>query len=486
MSIGGRVGARVSALGARAPELGAMTPRQRSLAFFTLVVALVLEIVDLTVVNTALPAIQAEFGGGAAQAQWVAAGYSLSFAVLLILGGRLGDLFGPRAAFLGGVGGFTAASLLCGAAADLDQLVAARVLQGATGAIMAPQVMALIQHLYDPVERIGRLSWFGVIGGLSAIAGPILGGLLIAADPWGLGWRSVFLINGPVGAAAVLAGLRLLPRPASGARPRIDWVGTVTFGAALAALLYPLIRGERLAWGWPALLSLTIGVVLALAGWQSLKRRAARGGAVIFNPSLMANSLFRQGLALALCFTAGNTGFLFIFAYALQRDLGFSPLEAGLIHAPFSAGVMVGIGVIGRRFLQRAGKRVLVAGVAAMALCCGGALVWVAAGGPGLLLLAPALVGGGLGMGMLSGPIPPVTVARVDRAHAGAASGLLKTVQQMGAAIGVALAGSAYFASAAGVAAALVVIEALLLACAVLALRLPDPIFPDQPPRASR
>lgn len=465
----------VGTLRAGAPELGAMTPRQRSLAFFTLVVALVLEIVDLTVVNTALPAIQRDFGGGAAQAQWVAAGYSLSFAVLLILGGRLGDLFGPRAAFLGGVGGFTAASLLCGAAADLDQLVAARILQGATGAIMAPQVMALIQHLYDPVERIGRLSWFGVIGGLSAIAGPILGGLLIAADLWGLGWRAVFLINGPVGAGAVLAGLRLLPRPVPGARPRIDLLGTATFGTALAALLFPLIRGERLAWGWPALLSLAAGLALAVAGWRGLKRRAARGGAMIFDPALLRNRLFRQGLALALCFTAANTGFLFIFAYALQRGLGYSPLEAGLIHAPFSAGVMVGIGVIGRRFLQRAGKRVLVAGVAFMVLFCGAALGWVAAGGPELLLLAPALVGGGLGMGMLSGPIPPVTVARVDRAHAGAASGLLKTVQQVGAATGVALAGSAYFA--AGVPAALVVVEALLLVCGVLALRLPEKIF---------
>lgn len=170
-----------------ANDIAGMTERQKSLAFFTLITALVLEIVDVTIINTALPAMQADFAArgqdlGGDTAQWIAAGYSLAFGLLLILGGRLGDLFGGRAMFLAGVGGFTVASALCGMASDPGLLVAARVLQGAAGAIMAPQVMAVIQILYDPVERIGRLAWFGVIGGLAGIAGPILGGLLIAAD----------------------------------------------------------------------------------------------------------------------------------------------------------------------------------------------------------------------------------------------------------------------------------------------------------------
>ncbi|MEO6093845.1 MAG: MFS transporter [Novosphingobium sp.] len=457
-----------------------MTARQKSLAFFTLVVALVLEIVDLTIVNTALPAIQADFGGGGAQAQWVVAGYSLSFAVLLILGGRLGDLFGCRAMFLLGVAGFTLASLLCGAATDADQLVAARVLQGAAGAIMGPQVMALIQVLYDPVERIGRLAWFGVIGGLAAIVGPILGGFLIAANLFGLGWRSIFLINGPIGVIAIFAGLMLLPRADPGrARPRIDGVGTIQFGLALALLLYPLIRGERLEWHWSIPAYFAAAALLALTGWRGLKHRAGQGGAVIFDPLLMANRTFCLGLAVAVTFAAANTGFLFVFAYGLQRQLGYSPFQTGLIHMPFSAGVMFGIAFIGRRFLAQFGKRVLVGGAVMMALSYGAALAWIVGGSSNFALLVPVLVAAGIGMGMLSGPIPPVTVARVERQHAGAASGILKTVQQAGSAIGVALAGSAYFAFAGrGLAVAAVVVELMVLLCGLMALRLPRQIFP--------
>ncbi|MFD1612300.1 MFS transporter [Sphingomonas tabacisoli] len=464
-----------------APAIAGMSARQKSLAFFTLIVALVLEIVDTTIVNTALPAIQADFGGSSAHAQWVVVGYSLSFAVLLMLGGRLGDLFGCRAMFLLGVAGFTVASILCGGAQNAEQLVWARVLQGAAGAIMGPQVLALIQILYEPVERIGRLAWFGVIGGLSAIAGPILGGLLIGANLFGLGWRSVFLVNGPIGVMAVIAGLFLLPRAETKGNVRqVDLVGTLQFGGALAALLYPLVWGERLEWHWPIALYLGAAVVLALAGWRGLKRRAAAGGAVIFDPALFANHPFRQGLVVAITFSAANTGFLFIFAYSLQRQLGYSPLETGLIHMPFSAGVMFGIAFIGRRFLARAGKYVLIGGLALMAMFEGGALVWIAAGGPGFAVLVPMLVAAGVGMGMLSGPIPPVTVARVERHHAGAASGILKTVQQMGAAIGVAVMGTVYFAFAGcGVVAALAVLETLILLCFVMTVRLPSDIFPS-------
>ncbi|OYZ41288.1 MAG: MFS transporter, partial [Novosphingobium sp. 16-62-11] len=230
--------------------IATMTARQKSLAFFTLITALVLEIVDVTIINTALPAMQADFAArgqdlGGSAAQWIAAGYSLAFGLLLLLGGRLGDLFGGRAMFLIGVAGFTLASVLCGVAGDPQLLIAARVAQGAAGAIMAPQVMAVIQILYDPVERIGRLAWFGVIGGLAGIAGPIIGGLLISANIAGLGWRTVFLINLPIGLAALVAGWRYLPREVEHKGGRIDVIGTLAFGAALAAMLVPLVRGEH-------------------------------------------------------------------------------------------------------------------------------------------------------------------------------------------------------------------------------------------------
>ena len=470
------------------PEIETITPRQKSLAFFTLIVALVLEIVDTTIVNTALPTIQRNFSGGGAQSQWIVAGYSMSFAVLLILGGRLGDLYGYRKMFLTGVAGFTLASIACGLAPGPAALIGARVVQGAAGAIMAPQVLALMQLLYDPVERIGRLAWFGVIGGISAIAGPIIGGLLIAANLFGSGWRAVFLINGPIGLAAIIAGLGLLPTGRRASQDQVDLSGTVLFGIALAALLYPLIRGDRLVWHWESIASLGLSVVFGVAGWTSLKQRARLGRPVIFDPILMRNRTFARGLAIAICFTAANTGFLFIFAYSLQRQLGYSPFETGMIHFPFGLGVMFGMGFIGRRFLARLGKLVLIAGTLLMMISCGWVFTWIAIGSRELVTLVPALIAGGIGMGMLSGPIPPVTVARVERVHAGAASGLLKTTFQLGGALGVALVGSAYFSFAqSGVMAALVVVEVLLVATISLAASLPREIFPgsrQEPARA--
>lgn len=461
------------------PDPAAMTPRQKSLAFFTLVIGLVLEIVDLTIVNTALPAIQRDFGGDGAAAQWIVAGYALAFSVLLILGGRLGDLFGGRAMFLLGVAGFTLASLACGAAGSADALIAARVAQGAAGAIMAPQVLTMIQLLYTPVERISRLAWFGVIGGLAAISGPILGGILIAANIGGLGWRTVFLINGPVGVLAIVAGWWLLPRHRAEDRVRIDLIGTALFGVALAALFFPLVQSEHAAFGARSALLLFGGVALLVFMWRLLKRRAARGAPVVFDPALLSNAVFRNGLGIALAFSAANTGFLFLFAYTLQKLSGFTPLQAGLIHVPFSAGVMFGMAVLGRTYARRAGKWLIVGGAGLLALFYGGTLGWIASGTHDLWTLLPLVLVAGVGMGMVSAPIAPIAVSRVERNHAGAASGILKTVQQIGGAFGVALVGGAFFAIGGErtLGGAIIVIEVLLLACALCAASLPRAIF---------
>lgn len=458
-----------------------LTERQKSLAFFTLIIALVLEIVDVTIVNTALPSIQAEFGGSGAFAQWVVAGYVLPYALLLMLSGRLGDLFGSRTLFLIGVAGFTLASIGCGLAPNGNALIAARVLQGAAGALMAPQVLAVIQQLYTPVERIGRLAWFGVIGGLSSIAGPILGGFLIAANIGGLGWRTVFLINGPIGLVALLAGWWLLPRTRGNAATRIDLIGTASFGIAILALLFPLLQAEKTGLHGASLALLLAGVPLLLFAWWLLRRRAARGGAVLFPPHLLANRVFRAGIVLLLLFSAANTGFLFLFAYALQRMAHFSPFETGLIHMPFSVGVMLGMGVIGRRLARRAEKWILVAGYTLLGLCSAAALAWIAIGGLSLALLVPVLLVAGIGMGMSSGPATPLILAQVDRADAGSASGIVKTVQQMGGVTGVALVGAAYFGLAAGqrLAPSIAVLVGLLGMATLLAIRLPARIYPD-------
>lgn len=460
-----------------------LTARRKSIAYLTLMVALVLEIVDVTIVNTALPVIERDFGAAAAQAQWVAAGYSLAFALLLMLGGRLGDSLGYRRLFVGGVGGFTLASVLCGLSENPAQLIAARVFQGAAGAMMAPQVMALVQVLFEPRERVAKLAWVGVIGGLSAICGPILGGILIHADLFGLGWRSVFLINGPVGLFAMAIGWRLLPDASSPNARGIDFGGTVLFASAMAALLIPLVRGADFGWRpWHFALLAAAPLLLALV-WRRTRTRSDSGAATLFAPELFAERQFALGLAIALGFGAATGGFLFVFAFGAQKLLGYSPLQTGLLHIPFSAGVMLGIAFLGRMLVMSRGKWVLVLGTGCMALFACGSLAWIAVGGSWFWVL-PCLALAGTGMGMTSGPLTPVILARVDTRHAGAASGLIKTVQELGMALGIAMVGTAFFAGAphgegGAIWPAVAMIEALLAVCLVLAVLLPESLFPD-------
>ena len=460
----------------------AMTPHQKTLALLTLIVALVLEIVDLTIVNTALPAIKADVGADAEASQWIIAGYSLSFALLLMAGGRLGDSFGYRRMFLIGVAGFTLASAACGLAADANQLVAARLLQGATGAIMAPQFMALLQVLFEPLERISKLAMFGLIGGLAAIIGPIIGGVLIEADVFGLGWRIIFLINLPIGLLAIVSGWLFLPETRSARPAGYDLTGMALFGAAVVAALWPLMRATEADWGWLEAASLAAVVPLCLVGWRHVRSRVAMVRAALFDPELFAIRTFSLGLVISVGFAAANAGFLLVFAFALQSERGQSPLVTGLLHMPFGFGVMFGIGFLGRHFLPRFGRWILVTGALVMAAASAAVLAGIGVLALSWLALTPLLMLAGVGMGLLSGCISPVTVAQVDRDDAGAASALLKTSQQLGSALGVACAGSIYFAFAASgrmppSLAASFAIAAMLLVCAVLSARLPSAIF---------
>lgn len=460
-----------------------MTPRQKTLALVTLVVALVLEIVDMTIVNTALPAIQAGIGADASHAQWIVAGYSVSFALLLMAGGRMGDAFGYRRMFLLGVAGFTLASLACGLARNGDELVAARVLQGMTGAIMAPQSMALLQILFSPLERVSKLAMFGIIGGLASIAGPIIGGLLIDADVLGLGWRLVFLINLPVGVLAMAAAAAYLPSTRSGQASGYDGIGTLYFGLAVAFVLWPLIAlGEAgsqrpLAILWLMLLSLP----LVWFGWRHVGVRTSVGRSALFDPAIFAIATFRSGLGMSIAFSAASAGFLLVFAFALQNERGETPLMTGLLHMPFGFGAMFGIGFLSRNLLPRVGRWLPLAGSLTMA---GTVLMAMLAISDrwSLWSIGVVMMLCGIGMGMTTGCIGPITFAHMDRDHAGAASGLTKTSQQLGSALGVALAGSAYFGWSALIGqvptmTAGIIIAAMLCICALIAAGLPGDIF---------
>ena len=459
-----------------------LSPRRKTLALLTVIIALVLEIVDLTIVNTALPAIKASLGTDAQAAQWIVAGYSLAFAVLLMAGGRLGDSYGYRRMFVAGIVGFTLSSAACGLSVTAGQLVAARMLQGATGAIMAPQAMALVQVIFEPLERVSRMAMFGVIGGLASIAGPILGGFLISADLFHLGWRIIFLINLPVGILAVIAGLMFLPRTKSGRPAGFDLLGMGLFGAAMAALFWPLISAgeEGIRPGAVACL-LAVGP-LAWAGWAHVTRRVRDHRPALFDPALFAIATFRKGLAIAVAFAASGAGFLLVFAFSMQAERGETPLFTGLLHMPYGFGAMFGIGFVSRNLLPRLGRRVLVIGGCLMLPAVGLILAGITVLHWPWAVIAALLVLCGTGMGMTSGCIGPIVVSRVDRDHAGAASALLKTAQQFGSALGIALVAGAYFAwgnhhHAFPALAATAVIAVLLLACIGMAMRLPEGIF---------
>ena len=462
-----------------------LTPRQQNLALMTLIVAVVLEIVDLTIVNTALPAITSSLSASAEAVQWTVAGYALSFALLLMAGGRLGDALGYRRVFLLGVTGFTLASVACGLAQTPEQLVLARLAQGASGAIMSPQALALMQVLFTPLERVSKLALFGLVGGLAAIAGPVLGGLLIELDLLGLGWRLIFLINLPIGLFALVSGWLFLPDRKSAQTGGFDGLGTVLFGLAVLFLLWPLTRAES-GWGTLEPLVLALAGPLAFLTWRHASLRVAARRAAVFDPSLLAIRPFRLGLAISTVFSAASAGFLLTFAFALQAERGESALTTGLLHMPFGFGAMIGIAVLGRNFLPRLGKWVLVAGGLAMMLS--ELLILIAIGlwqWPWAGMILPLVVAG-MGMGALSGCITPVALAQVDTDHAGAASGMLKTSQQVGSALGIAVNGSIYFmltdgglmpASLAGG----LVTAAILALTTALALRLPGVIFNTEP-----
>lgn len=458
---------------------------RRALVFATVLSAFVLEIADATIVNTALPPIRASLAASDAEMQWIAASYFLSLGSLLLIGGRLGDMFGYRRVFLAGVAAFVAASCLCGLSRTAEELVLARLLQGAAGAVMAPQVMAIVQILYSPLERVSRLAWFGLIGGLAAILGPIVGGVLIEANLFDLGWRTIFLINLPIGLLSYLAAHFLIPHMRSSAAIRVDYVGTALFVVAFGTLLLALIEGPELGWPLWSIASLCVSAIFLRAGWRHARRRKDAIGSAVIAPELFGLRTFFWGLASVVVFSAASTGFLLILAVSLQQGLGLGPLDTAIRHIPFGLGVMAGISLIGRRYLPKFGKWLLVSGTVVMA--AGGilALLGIAAENGDVYRLTATLLVAGIGMGMMAGPLPPIILAEVDRAQAGTASATMKTAQQIGGALGIALIGAAYFsvtgsgaaARLAGLYPAMIVFCIMLLLALLFALRLPVDIF---------
>lgn len=431
--------------GAVASDPPPLTGRRRTWAFAVVVIAFVMDLLDVTIVNVALPAIGQALQAGAAQVAWLVAGYALSFAVLLVVGGRMGDLFGHRRMFLWGVASFTVASLGCGLATSANGLVLARIVQGACAAIMVPQVLTLMQSLYAPHERMRAFTIFGLLGGASSALGPVVGGLLIDADVAGLGWRTVFLINLPVGLLAMAGALRLLPQDPPQPGTTLDLRGTAWSLLAALAWAVPLLEGPERGWT-PALWALLASApVWSWLLWRHCRRMEARGGQPIMLPSLMQDDGYRLGLGLSLLCTGIVPAWLFVLTFAWQLGAGLSATQMALLCMPIALGVTLSITHLGKRAFARWGARCIalglalqLAGMGLMAAVCAGLLgppVQQVMAWPGLL--SQGLLG--LGVGFIGPPLTAVTLQAVPRSQAGGASGVLNAGRQLAAVAAIAL-----------------------------------------------
>jgi len=418
--------------------------RWRRVILALVLCAAIMDLLDSTIINVAAPSIQADLGGGPATIQWLAAGYTLAFAVFLITGGRLGDIYGRRRLFILGAAGFTAASLACALAPTPILLIAARVVQGSFGALLIPQGLGILKAVF-PREELGQaFGVFSPVMGLSAVGGPILAGALISADVLGAGWRMVFLINLPLGLAAAAGAVRFMPRDESRQNDRLDPVGAALVTVAALLIVYPLVQGRAL--GWPLwIFALLAGGLLVVAAFVAYERTTHR--APLIEPSLLTNRAFTGGLAVEVVFSAAVTGFLLVLSLYAQTALRFSPLHAGLTLAPLSLGIVLAAAA-SYALTPRFGRGVLHGGLALMipGLLAFAATVAHYQRATTTWTLAPSTLIIGLGMGFVFGPLFGVILGGVRDHEVGSASGTLSAMQQFGGALGVATITTLFFA----------------------------------------
>jgi EmrB/QacA subfamily drug resistance transporter len=417
------------------------------IGFLVVLAASVMDLLDATIAQTAAPAIRQELGGSYATIEWTTAAYTLAMATGLLLGGRLGDLFGRRQVLLGGMAAFTGASVLCALAPSPELLIGARALQGLTAAVMVPQCFGLIRELFGDEGQQRAFAIFGPVMGLAAVVGPLLGGAIVDVDLLGTGWRAIFLINVPVGLAALVVGRRALPRTApvaSGAR--LDLPSVLLAVAGGLAIVYPLVEGRER--GWPAwCVALPFAGVALLGAFAGLQARRHRAGATtLVEPSLLRRRPYVSGLALVATFIGAMGGMVLALNVMFQTGLGFTPLGCGVATAaiPLAA---IGGSITSAIIVARLGRIVLWIGTGTMA--AGLLIVDLVLRAQGAELsawdLAPPLVVTGFGMGMIFMPMFDIVLAGVEPHQLGSASGLLESIQQLGMSIGIAVVGTVLF-----------------------------------------
>lgn len=424
-----------------------VTDRRNWLALTVLLVGAFMALLDTTIVNVAIPTIRSSLAASNATLSWIVSGYALAFGLALIPAGRVGDRLGHKWVFIAGLALFTVASLACGLAGDDTQLIAARAGQGLAGGMFFTPITALIQLMFADRKRARAFAMMGATIGFSVALGPLVGGLIIQASGADAGWRLVFEVNVPLGVLAVIAAFKLLPAGAENTDSAADWAGLVLLSAGLVALLTPLIQGQQEDWPLWTYASMA-GAVALLALFALWERHVEKtGGNPLVPPRLFAHASFTSGVLLALVYFAAFTSVFFTIALLWQAGLGHTALQSGLVVTPFAIGLIGGASQ-SDTFAVRFGRNVLVAGLGMVAV--GITAVWLllaltpSTGYSGWQLVAPLLIAG-VGSGFFIAPNVDFIVATVDPEDAGAASGVIGTMQRVGSAIGIAIIGTVLF-----------------------------------------
>ena len=440
------------------------TPEPRWRAFAVCLVAAFMTLLDVSIVNVALPSIRSGLSASQTELQWIVSGYALAFGLVLVPAGRLGDVRGRRTMFIVSLALFTAASAGCGLAPTATWLIVGRLVQGVAGGMLNPQVSGLVQELFRGPERGRAFGLQGAVIGISTAIGPLAGGVLISAFGTEHGWRSVFFVNVPIGLVAVVLAWRLLPRPqAVRRRESLDPVGVALLGAGVLLVLLPLVEqgsggpgrsggsGGSAGSGGGAPWYLALLAVPVLAGFVAWERRHARHGTPMIDPALFRRVSYVFGVAVGLVYFAGFTAIFFVFALYLQSGLGYDALQSGLAITPFAAGSAVA-SLLAGRVVSRIGRPLVAGGLATVAvgLAATAVVVRVADGhSVGLATALPLLVAG-LGSGAVISPNVTLTLSEVPVEQGGTAGGVLQTFQRIGSAVGIAGVGTVFFGGLAG------------------------------------
>lgn len=447
-------------------------------AAIVLMLAALMDLVDGTIVNVALPVVRADLHASGTDVEWFVSAYLLAFAATLIAAGRIGDRVGRRRLFLGGVALFGVASLLCGLAQTPGELIAARALEGVAAGVIMPQVLASLRAMFGGRERGAAFGMYGAVAGFAVAIGLLAGGLLTDADLFGWGWRTIFLVNLPIVVVVLVSGSFLVPETRDRQPPRMDVPGAVLLAASLVAIVLPLLEGRRLGWpvwGWALLAGGLLGLG-ALAWLDARRERAGRAVAPLVPVPLLRLPAVSVGLVVQALFAGSMQGVVLITTLWLSGDQGWTPTHIGLSYLILCLGSFISA-PMAIPLAMRLGRLVLVAGGLAMAL--GAALLAVPDGHVTTLTLAPGLFAFGFGLCLLTVPLVNVVLSAAPAGVAGEAGGLFSTAQQLGGAVGVALVATAFFDQGGAFDEAVPWVVGALVVTAALCLALPRTAVED-------